>query len=92
MDNQEIKILIVDDKSSNLHFLSKILTNRGYKVQRAISGQLALNAAMDALPDLILLDIIMPQMDGYEVCQKLKAIPQTREIPCNFFERSPRRT
>ncbi len=85
MDNQEIKILIVDDKSSNLHFLSKILTNRGYKVQRAISGQLALNAAIDALPDLILLDIIMPQMDGYEVCQKLKAIPQTREIPVIFL-------
>ena len=85
MDNNKNKILIVDDKPSNLRFLSKILTEQGYKVQRAINGQLALNGAVDAPPDLILLDVMMPQMDGYEVCQRLKTTPETREIPIVFL-------
>lgn len=85
MNNYKPKILVVDDKPNNLHFFSKILTDKGYKVQRAISGQLALNGAMDAHPDLILLDIIMPHMDGYEVCRRLKATPETREIPVIFL-------
>jgi len=84
-NNYKPKILVVDDKPNNLHFFSKILTDKGYKVQRAISGQLALNGAIDALPDLILLDIIMPHMDGYEVCRRLKATPETREIPIIFL-------
>ena len=78
-------ILIVDDQPNNLRFLSKILTDKGYKVKRAISGQLALNGAIDAPPDLILLDIIMPQMDGYEVCRRLKTTPKTSEIPVIFL-------
>jgi len=85
MDNQPIKILVVDNQPSNLRFLSNMLTKQGYKVQRAISGQLALNAAMAAPPDLILLDVIMPVMNGYEVCQQLKAIPATQNIPIIFL-------
>ncbi len=85
MKNQQIKILMVDDQPNNLRFLSNILTEHGYKVQRAISGQLALNAANAAPPDLILLDILMPEMNGYEVCQKLKATEKTREIPVIFL-------
>ncbi|MGC1396549.1 MAG: PAS domain-containing protein, partial [Coleofasciculaceae cyanobacterium] len=85
MSTSKHNILVVDDKPSNLHFFSKILTEKGYKVRRAISGQLALNAASDAPPDLILLDIIMPYMDGYEVCRRLKAIPETRDIPVIFL-------
>ena len=57
MDNNKLKILIVDDQPSNLRFLSKILTDQGYNVKRAISGQLGLNAALASPPNLILLDI-----------------------------------
>jgi PAS domain S-box-containing protein len=85
MDYYKSKILIVDDKPTNLRFLSKILSEQGYKVQRAICGQLALNGAMDAPPDLILLDVMMPRIDGYEVCQRLKSTPQTSEIPVIFL-------
>ena len=85
MDNQTFKILVVDDQPSNLRCLSNILTQRGYKVQRAISGQLALNAAKSSPPDLILLDIIMPEMTGFEVCKRLKANEKTRDIPVIFL-------
>ena len=83
--HNKLNILIVDDKPVNLHFFSRILTEKGYQVKRAISGQLALNGAIDAPPDLILLDIIMPNMDGYEVCRRLKANPATSEIPVIFL-------
>ncbi len=83
--NQDIKILIVDDQPENLHFLSDILTNRGYKVQRAIAGRLAINAATASPPDLILLDVVMPDMDGYTVCQHLKTNQVTRDIPIIFL-------
>ncbi|NJK68291.1 MAG: response regulator [Microcoleus sp. CSU_2_2] len=85
MDNSEIQILVVDDQPSNLRLLSELLTRRGYQVYRAISGQLALNAAIAHSPDLILLDIRMPEMDGYEVCQRLKATPETAQIPVIFL-------
>ncbi|NER52678.1 MAG: PAS domain S-box protein, partial [Symploca sp. SIO1A3] len=85
IDNQPTKILVVDNQSSNLRFLSNMLTQHGYKVQRAISGQLALNAATTAPPDLILLDVIMPQMNGYQVCERLKAMPATQDIPIIFL-------
>ena len=85
INNQPTKILVVDNQPNNLRFLSNMLTKQGYKVQRAISGQLALNAALAAPPDLILLDIIMPQMNGYEVCQRLKVMPATKDIPIIFL-------
>jgi PAS domain S-box-containing protein len=85
MDHSEIQILVVDDQPSNLRLLSELLTRRGYQVYRAISGQLALNAAIAHSPDLILLDIRMPEMDGYEVCQRLKARPETEQIPVIFL-------
>ncbi|MDY6937381.1 MAG: adenylate/guanylate cyclase domain-containing protein [Cyanobacteriota bacterium] len=84
MSNSQTKILLVDDKPNNLHYLSEILLDRGYQVQRAISGQLALNAATDSPPDLILLDVLMPNMDGYEVCEQLKASQRTCDIPIVF--------
>ena len=83
--SQNIKILIVDDRPENLHFLSDILTNRGYQVQRAIAGRLAINAAIASPPDLILLDVVMPDMDGYTVCQHLKTNQVTRDIPIIFL-------
>jgi diguanylate cyclase (GGDEF)-like protein len=78
-------ILIVDDSPENLRLLTRILTKRGYKVRQAKNGIMALQA-VDILPsDLILLDIMMPGMDGYEVCQRLKANPKTAETPVIFL-------
>ena len=85
MDNSEIKVLVVDDQPSNLRFLSKLLTAQGYQVYRAICGQLALNLAIAHCPDLILLDIRMPEMNGYEVCRRLKATAETEQIPVIFL-------
>lgn len=85
MQNNEIKILVVDDQPSNLRFLSNSLMEQGYKVQRAISGRLALNAAIASPPDLIVLDVLMPEMNGYEVCKHLKANSKTQGIPVIFF-------
>ena len=78
-------ILIVDDKPDNLRLLSTMLTERGYKVRKAINGQLALMGVRADLPDLILLDITMPGMSGYDVCQQLKADPRTNAIPVIFI-------
>jgi class 3 adenylate cyclase len=78
-------ILIVDDKLENIRFLSNFLANQGYQVRKAINGQAALTAAKTVSPDLILLDINMPGMGGYEVCEKLKQEPQTSSIPIIFL-------
>jgi PAS domain S-box-containing protein len=78
-------ILAVDDIPDNLRLLSSILAERGYKVSKAISGQMALKSVQRWLPDLILLDINMPDMDGYEVCRQLKASEGTREVPVIFI-------
>lgn len=77
-------ILLVDDQSKNLRLLSDLLEEQGYQVQQAISGAVALQAVALDKPDLILLDIYMPDMDGYLVCQKLKADPATQAIPVIF--------
>ncbi|MBW4657154.1 MAG: EAL domain-containing protein [Drouetiella hepatica Uher 2000/2452] len=78
-------ILIVDDTPENLRLLSTILIRQGYGVRKAINGKIALMAAQTVQPDLILLDIMMPEMNGYEVCQHLKANPQTNQIPVIFL-------
>ena len=78
-------ILIVDDTLANLRLLSSMLSNHNYKVRSVINGQMALMGIQAAPPDLILLDIMMPDMDGYEVCQQLKANPQTLDIPVIFL-------
>jgi len=78
-------ILIVDDTPANLHLLSQMLAERGHKVRPVLSGPQALTAAQAAPPDLMLLDIRMPDMDGYEVCQRLKAGERTRDIPVLFI-------
>jgi len=78
-------ILMVDDHPESLRLLSQLLSKRGYKVRPTRDGKLALNFAMSSPPDLILLDIMMPGMDGYQVCEKLKACPQTKHIPVIFI-------
>ncbi|NJM63517.1 MAG: response regulator [Oscillatoriales cyanobacterium RU_3_3] len=78
-------MLVVDDTPENLRLLSTMLTQRGYAPRCVINGQMALRACNSNPPDLILLDIMMPQMNGYEVCQHLKAEAKTREIPVIFI-------
>ncbi len=78
-------ILIVDDTPDNLRLLSKLLADRGYRVRSAPSGSLALATTLKEAPDLILLDVRMPEIDGYEVCRTLKAQEQTNDIPIIFL-------
>jgi two-component system, sensor histidine kinase and response regulator len=78
-------ILIVDDIPANIQLLSQVLIENGYKVRKLISGQRALKAVELQAPDLILLDIKMPGMDGYEVCRQLKASEATCAIPVIFI-------
>lgn len=78
-------ILVVDDTPENLRLLSTMLTQRGYAPRCVINGQMALRACNSNPPDLILLDIMMPQMNGYEVCQHLKSDDKTRDIPVIFI-------
>lgn len=78
-------ILIVDDIPANLKVLGEILKNEGYKVRPVPSGTLALQVAEKEKPDLILLDIIMPEMDGFEVCRQLKANTRLNDIPVIFI-------
>ncbi|MEO0455364.1 MAG: ATP-binding protein [Cyanobacteria bacterium P01_A01_bin.114] len=78
-------ILVIDDTPENLHLLSSMLTEKGYKVRSVTKGITGLRGAQAAPPDLILLDINMPQMNGYEVCEQLKAQPITRDIPVIFI-------
>ncbi len=78
-------ILIVDDTPANLRLLASMLGERGYKVRPANNGMLALDAAHALTPDLVLLDVRMPGMDGYQVCRQLKADEQTRDIPIIFI-------
>ncbi len=78
-------ILIVDDTVNNLRLLASILTQAGYPVRKALSGELALNSVALRLPDLILLDVTMPGLSGYEVCQRLKQNPATAAIPVLFI-------
>jgi len=78
------KLLVVDDTPASLKLLTDIMKAEGYEVRSAISGELALNAAIGNPPDLILLDIRMPEMDGFDVCRRLKAIPATQDVPVIF--------
>ena len=78
-------ILVVDDTPANLQVLTGMLKERDYKIRPVPSGKLALQAASHDPPDLILLDINMPDMNGYEVCEKLKADDKLKGIPIIFI-------
>ncbi|MBW4620921.1 MAG: EAL domain-containing protein [Cyanosarcina radialis HA8281-LM2] len=85
LNSDSKNILVVDDTIANLRVLSAALTERNYQVRCTKNGSMALIAAQKEPPDLILLDIKMPEMDGYEVCQRLKADARTRGIPVIFL-------
>ena len=75
------KILIVEDEESLLKLESILLTSKGFEVKGVTNGRAALEEIQKSHPDLVLLDIMLPEMDGFEVCKKIKEDPQTREIP-----------
>jgi signal transduction histidine kinase len=81
-------ILVVDDTPENVKLLSNLLTHQGYEVRKALDGQTALRAIATIIPDLILLDVNMPGMTGYEVCEYLKQNPTTASIPIIFLSAS----
>ena len=82
---KEMKILLVDDTSSNIDVLMKTLEPEGYSLAVASSGKKALEIAQRFLPDLILLDIVMPRFDGFETCRQLKKKEATQDIPVIFI-------
>ena len=80
-DGRKGTILIVDDHPVNIRLLEKILDAGGYRTLAAENGPEGRKLAASRLPDLILLDIMMPKMSGFEVCKQLKSNPETRDIP-----------
>lgn len=84
-NSNQIHILIVDDTRANLRVLTHMLTKEGYNVRPMLNGPSAILSAKSQPPDLIMLDIAMPDMDGYEVCRQLKADKQTETIPVIFI-------
>jgi PAS domain S-box-containing protein len=83
--NRAAKILIVDDNANNLRMISDFLENQAFDLLVAEDGESGLERAQYVLPDIILLDILMPEMDGFETCRRLKAAKSTREIPVIFM-------
>lgn len=86
---RQATILVVDDTPANLTLLAQVL-KPDYRVQLAVSGAKALEICGRQPPDLIVLDVMMPELDGYEVCRRLKADPATRRVPVIFLTALPR--
>ena len=78
-------ILIVDDNPENLHLLANALLSEGYLVRAAPNGEMAITMAMNETPDLVIMDINMPDMDGYQVCDHFKAQPTLKSVPIIFL-------
>ena len=85
MDTRGSHILIVDDVPANLELLMAVLEQAGYLVHIATSGHEALAVTLNIRPDPILMDVVMPEMDGFETCRRLKALPDVAEIPVIFL-------
>jgi len=83
-EDDQATVLVVDDTESNIDIVVEALGEH-YEVSVALDGESALEIVEDEVPDLILLDIMMPDMDGYEVCRRLKAAEKTRSIPVVFL-------
>jgi len=79
------RILVVDDTPANIQVLSSTLKSKGYQISVATNGKLALETLTRARPDLILLDVMMPELDGIETCRLLKASSEWRDIPVIFL-------
>lgn len=85
MDVDQATILVVDDLPENLGILSEALNRAGHKVLLNESGELAIETALKTIPDLIILDVMMPGIDGFETCRRLKDNPVTEDIPIIFM-------
>lgn len=83
-NNLSGKVLIIDDSKRNLKLMTSLLEPEGYTVLQALNGNMGLTVAKNAMPDLVLLDIRMPDMDGYETCKSFKSDPGWREFPSSF--------
>jgi len=75
------KVLVIEDHAPTLELMKVVLQAGGYEVTAALDGQLGLQKAAAELPDLVLLDVMMPELNGFEVCRRLKADPRTKPIP-----------
>lgn len=82
---ENMRLLIVDDTQKNIQLLGAILKKEGYQINVAMNGLQALSQVKKVLPDLILLDVMMPELDGFETCKQLKASPETKNIPVIFL-------
>lgn len=85
MENSDYKILLVDDEPDILEFLGYNLTKEGYKIFKAINGKLAIKTASEKKPHLIILDVMMPEMDGIETCAELRKIPSLKNTIIAFL-------
>ncbi len=84
IDARGAKVLIVDDVPENLRILRDTLEDEGYRISASPSGEVALQIAPTVVPDLILLDVMMPEMDGFETCRRLKQEESLRAVPVIF--------
>ncbi|MCK4464557.1 MAG: response regulator, partial [Bacteroidales bacterium] len=84
-NNQNSMVLIVDDTPKNIQVIGSILMEQKYRISVAKNGREALKVVKDVKPDIILLDIMMPELDGFETCKQLKESPETRDIPVIFL-------
>jgi two-component system, sensor histidine kinase and response regulator len=84
-DNHKAVVLAVDDDPDNLRLLKIALGKEGYRILTSLNGFEAIELARERTPDIIFLDIMMPEIDGYETCRRLKALPETRDIPVLFL-------
>ena len=88
-DDKQFLLLVADDNKSNLKLLTSILHENNYRIAIALTGVKVLEFVEKEIPDLILLDIMMPEMDGYEVCKRLKSNDKTKDIPILFLTAAP---
>ncbi len=84
-ERKEINLLIVDDNPKNLQVLAALFSEEKYRVVVAQNGLQAIKSVEAIIPDLILLDVVMPEMDGFETCRQLKASPSMKDIPIIFL-------
>lgn len=82
------RILVIDDQADEREIQTAMLGHLGYDVSTAEDGEIGLSMATDSPPDMILLDIAMPRLDGFEVCRRLRADPRTSSVPVVFFTAS----
>ena len=80
-DSRRSRVLIVDDNAANAELLEAYLQGSGWDIVLAASGAQALESCRKSVPDIVLLDVMMPDMSGYEVCRRLKGDPATRDVP-----------